>query len=209
MRASFRVATATLLMVVAGAAVATTIAPLTTEQKTDASDLIVRGQVKSVRVDVDAQAHVWTRVEVGITDTLKGVAPGATLTVESPGGIYDGIPHEVPLAARYSVEEDVLLFLAYKPARGVYGTVGMSTGKYSVRPDPSDGSPMVVQFSIPYSQAYDARFLAHPPADKRVALNDFESDITARVRAGWDGNPIPGVSAEHLREINVLAEGVR
>ena len=189
---------------------ATTVAPLSVEQVTDASDLIVRGEVEEMWVEPDTSGRIYTRVLVRVTKVLKGtVEVDDYVTVESAGGTLDGQTMIVDGAPRYSVGEDTLLFLTDKPSRGVYGTVGLNLGKYTVRPDPRNGTPLVVQFHVRPEQTYDARFIPVPPVDQRVTLGTFESRVRARVAAGWDGKPIPGASLEHLRAINTVQPGVR
>lgn len=187
---------------------ATTLAPLTVDQMTDASDAIVRGTVTTTWTMIDDQGHVWTRANVRVDEVLKG-DPASTITVEAAGGVLNGVVYEVPLAARYDEGEDVFLFLTEKPARGVYGTVAMYGGKYSVRINPQDGEEMVVLFTLPYSKDYDARFIPHPPVDQRLGLATLEAQVRARVELGWDGKPIPGISNERLRSINRLQPGVK
>ena len=191
-------------------AAATTVAPLTVEQKVDASDLVVRGTVESVWTEQDDHGHIFTRALVKVTRVLKGEADvDDYVTVEAAGGVLENLQMLVPGSARYSVGEDTLLFLTDKPSRGVYGTVAMGLGKYTVRPDPLSGAPILVQFMLPQDKAYDARFLPTPPADQRVMLTAVEAQVLARVERGWDGQPIPGISNERLRSINKLQPGVR
>ncbi len=196
--------------VLAAPAAATTIAPLSLDQMTDASDLVVRGTVESLWVDTDDHGHVWTRALVRVDLALKGgTTPGDYVTVESAGGVLEGSSALVSGAARYSVGEDTLLFLSERPAHEAYGTVAMAGGKFSVRPNPTDGKDMVVRFTVPQDQPYDARFIPHPPAHLRTSFESVEGQIRARVALGWDGQPIPGISAERLRSINKLQSGVR
>lgn len=201
---------AALAVAVLSPAAATTLAALSVEQMTDASDLVVRGTVESTWVDEDDHGHVWTRALVRVDSVVKGAAdPGDYVTVESAGGTYGGLTAIVPGAARYSVGEDTLLFLTDKPVHDAYGTVAMGLGKYTVRPDPRDGTPILVQFTIPQDKAYDARFIPFPAVAERVPLSAMEAQIRARVELGWDGKPIPGISADRLRAINKLQPGVR
>jgi hypothetical protein len=189
---------------------ATTLAPLTVEQLTDASDLIVRGTVLEVHADLDENGYVFTYATVRVTESVKGYAAvGDVLTVESPGGVYEGGVANTELAARYSVEEDVVLFVTEKRHGTAFGTVGLYLGKYTVKQDPSTGRPMVLQFTVPYTRSYDARFLPNPPVAERVTLEALRGQVHARLALGWDGKPIPGVSADKLRSINKLQPGVR
>ncbi len=192
-------------------AAATTLAPLTVEQMTDASDLIVRGRVTEVWTELDEHSHLWTRAEVEVTTGLKGrVAAGDVLVVDAAGGTAnDGSIHEVPLAARYGKGEDVFLFLAETRFGTHYDTVAMSNGKFTVKQDPRDGVPMLVKFTVPQAQVWDPRFVPNPAVDKRVSLASMEGLVKTRVDLGWDGKPIPGISGEKLRTINRLQAGVR
>ena len=160
---------------------ATTIANLSVEQKTDASDLVVRGTVESVEAIYDEHGHIVTRADVRVTEVLKGDAEvGDYVKVESAGGTIDGITMMVPAAARYSEGEDAFLFLSEHSDGETYGTVAMEAGKYTVRPDPLTGNPLVVQFSVPYDRAYDARFIPFPPKAERVGLSTLEAQEIGR-----------------------------
>lgn len=190
---------------------ATTLAPLTHDQMVDASDLIVEGTVVSVAPWVDDTGRVWTRAQVRVDRALKGdVEPGDLLPVEAPGGVSDdGAITVVHLAPRYDEGERVLLYLNEKRFGTMYGTVGLTLGKYTIRQNPADGSDMVVRFTLPADQPYDARFIPHPPAAQRLSLAGFEAAIAERVEEGWDGKPIAGVDTAHLRKINKLQPGVK
>lgn len=185
---------------------ATTVAPLTTEQMVDASDIIVRGTVVDVWTALDG-SHINTHATVQVERVLKGHASG-TVEVVTPGGQMDDVMANVPGAPRYGAGERVLLLLAQRKD-GTFLNVALSGGKYTIKQNPADGSDMVVQFQVPYDQSYDFRFIPNPPAGQRVSLSSLEARISDRVRVGWDGKPIVGVSLEHLRAINNLQVGVR
>ena len=189
-------------------AAATTIVPLTVDQMTDAADAVVRGTVTDVWT-VKVDRYVWTRAELEIERVYKGQIESETITLESMGGTYDGQVQVTPGAARYSVGEEVFAFVTTHPSRGTWGTVAMSHGKFTVRQNPADATDMVVRFTVPHDQAYDARFVPAPPRDQRVSLSSIEAAVLARVELGWDGQPIPGISNEKLRSINRLQPGVR
>jgi hypothetical protein len=189
-------------------AMATTLARLSVDQMTDAADFVVRGTVEEVWSEMDARGTIWTRARIDVETSLKNEAP-AELVVEAPGGQYDGEVQEVDLAPRYSVGEEVLLFVSEKGDSGRYGTVAMYGGKYTVRQNPADGSEMAVRFTVSYTRPYDARFIPNPPADQRLGIDVLERQIRARAALGWDGQSIPGASAEHLRTINKLQPGVK
>lgn len=191
-------------------AAATTLAPLTVEQMTDAADLIVRGRVVSQWVMTSPANTVITRTLVEVSRVYKGaIQPGEALAVDSPGGNYFGQIVDPGAAARFSEGEDVLLFLNRIYHGEGLTTVGMFLGKFSIRQNPLDGSEMPVRFTVPYARPFDARFIPHPPADERIRLDELEATVLHRVELGWDGQPIPGISQERLREINRLQPGAQ
>lgn len=208
MKALPRLALLAGLLLGAGSAGATTFAPLTIEQKVDAADAIVRGTVVEVVTVRDAHGYTWTHADVEVETVLKG-APPAKLTVEAAGGLYDGVMSDVGGAARYAVGEEVVLFLSEHPSRNTWGTVQMFGGKWTVRQNPASGDEMVVQLTASYATNWDPRFLPHPAPADRVSLDSFEDRIRARVTAGWDGKPIPGITDEKLRSINHIQNGAR
>lgn len=190
---------------------ATSLVPMTVEQMTDASDLIVRGVVEDVRLEVAINGHINTVAEVRVTEAIKGgVDVGDYVSVVSPGG---GSPElgmmDVPGVARFSVDEDTLLFLWSRPDLETYGTVGLAMGKYTVKQNPTDGSKMIVRFTTSYRDTYDARFIPNPPSAERVSLDTMQDRVKARIDLGWDGKAIPGVTVEHLRQINRVQPGVK
>lgn len=190
---------------------ATSIAPLTVEQMVDASDIIATGIVRSVHAELISERRIVTYAEIEVDGVSKGIAEvGDFVTVESPGGVLDdGMMSNVEAAARYSVGERVLVFLCEKRQGTSFGTVGMTKGKFTIKQDPRDGSDMLVQFTLPYTKAFDARFVPNPPAASRVGLSAMVDRVEARVEQGWDGRSIPGVSDAKLREINKLQSGVK
>jgi len=177
---------------------------------TDASDLVVRGTVVDTWSEYDTNSHVVTYATVQVTEGYKGtVAAGDFVTVETPGGVVGDVVGVVEGAARYDKGEDVFLFLAEKRHGTSYGTVGLFLGKFTVKVNPQDGQPMIVRFTVPWDQRFDARFVPNPPVAERVSVAAFEQRVQARVAAGWDGTPVPGMSPVKLRQINKLQPGVR
>lgn len=195
-------------LAVSSPAGATTLARLTVDQMTDAADYVVRGNVAEVWTEQDARGGIWTKARIEVGESLKNAAP-SELIVESAGGVYGDLVQDVALAARYSVGEDVFLFVCRKGDGDRFGTVAMYGGKYTVRINPADGSEMVVHYTLPYTRDYDARFIPNPPAAERVAFSAIEDQVRARVALGWDGQPIPGASTDRLRAINKLQTGVK
>ena len=144
--------------------------------------------------------HVWTRARITIAVTHKGPDQPTTLIVDSPGGRYGDIDMYVPSSAVFSPGEDVFLFLNQGPTR--LTPVGLFTGKYTVRRAPGETRHHVMTWPMSRSTPFDARFLPHPAPEDRVYLDDLREQVQRRLDVGWDGRPIPGLSAERLHQIN-------
>ena len=185
---------------------ATTLAPLSLEQLVDGSDLIIRGTVTDVWTSSDRMG-LTTHATVQVEKTLKGTS-ASEVEIMTPGGAIDGSVSSVEGAPRYGVGERVLVLLNTR-ADGTYLNAGLGMGKYTIKQNPSDASDMVVQFSVGFDRAWDYRFIPNPAVASRISLDSLETRLSSRVALGWDGNPIPGISLEHLREINHLQTGVR
>jgi len=136
MRISFRTSWACVLAIglAAREAGATTLAPLSTEQLTDAADAIVKGTVDAVWTEMDDDGRCWTRARVEVERTLKG-APGPEVVVSQMGGICGPLAGRVESTARFSEGEEAYFFL--EELNGYTGVVGMVQGKFTVRMDPA------------------------------------------------------------------------
>ena len=201
MRISIRTSWACVLAIglVARDAGATTLARLSTEQLTDAADFVVLGTVDAVWTEID-NGKCWTRARVDVERTFKG-APDAQVVVSQRGGFCGPMAERAESVARFSEGEHAYFFLE-ELENGSTGVVGMMQGKFTLRMDPTVRHEIVMRYTVPSDKPYDARFLPLPPADQRISATDFERSVTARVAAGWDGQPIPGTSNERLRAID-------
>lgn len=181
---------------------ATTMSPLTQDQKADASDLIVRGTVTEVWTARDDIGRIWTHAQIEVAETFKG-EPVDLVLVSQMGGVHANDFQPMHGAPRFDVGEEGFFFLEHLPA-GYTGVVGWWQGKYTVRVDPLSGQEMLVQFVVSQDTWYDHRFIPHPPVDERLMADDFQQELLGNVANGWDGEPIPGVELEKLARINTL-----
>ena len=188
---------------------ATTFAEMSTEQFTDASTYIVRGEVLEVWTEVDDNDHIWTRARVQVRRTLKGPDAPTELIVDSLGGEHGSQRLVVPGQARFSIGEDVFLFLALQ-GNGRLVPVSKFLGKYVVRRAPGERREYAMTWH-PRDRlhTYDGRFIPHPEPSKRVYIDDLLNVVDARLEQGWDGEPIPGLSPERLHTINTPERRVR
>lgn len=188
---------------------ATTFAEMTTEQFTDASTYIVRGEVLEVWTELDDDELIWTRARVKVSDTMKGPDSPEELIVDSLGGISGDRLLTVPGQAKFSVGEDVFLFLS-RQGNGRLVPVSKFLGKFQVRRAPGDDRKYAMNWHArDKSTAYDGRFLPHPQADDRVYLENLVDQIDARLDAGWDGKPVPGLTPERLEALNTPERRLR
>lgn len=180
---------------------ATTLAPLTVEQMTDAATYIVRGRIESVWTELDDEGIIWTRALVDVSEVRKGPDTPDSVVVDSPGGRLGAQRTVMPSSARFSEGEDLLLFLADIDHGRRLTPVGMFLGKYTVRRAPGATRHHVVRYNRT-DEAFDHRFLAHPPEEERVYLDEVLDRVETRLDGGWGGEPVPGIAPEKLREIN-------
>lgn len=190
-----------------GDAAATVLAPLTLEQRVDAAEYIVRGQVADVWTEMDSNGLVWTRVLVQVTEALKG-QPGDTLILSEPGGTYGSTRTVVSGVAVYDVGEEIVAF-ASERGEGRIQLVGMIAGKYTVNLDPVSRQLVAQRWAPPANQPYDHRFIPPPTDADRLYLDDLLDDVRDRLELGWDGQPIPGIPTERLHRVNKLQAGVK
>ena len=180
---------------------ATSIAPISQDQMTDAATYIVRGRIADVWTEVDERGYLWTRAGVEVSHTFKGPDDPDYLVVDAMGGTMGERRMIVPATARYSVGEDVILFLTPIDFGRKLTTVGMFLGKFNVRRAPGETSQHVMHWQSDDAD-YDGNFLPHPPAEKRFYLDDLVDMIETRLATGWDGKLIPGMTADELRAVN-------
>jgi hypothetical protein len=185
----------------ATAATATTLAPLSVDQLTDASDYVVRGTVNQLWVDTDERGYHWTRVQVEVDAVYKGPADTDALQLDVMGGFLNGEGTLSMESPRFDTGEEVLVFAEKLPS-GVLVPTGLRQGKATVRIDPDNGQPMLVRYNPEPHKAYDHRFIPHPAPAERVYLSDVVEQVRARVQQGWDGRPIPGKPTERLLEMH-------
>lgn len=94
------------------------------------ADLIVTGTVLEQRsVRPVAGGHIWTDVRVQVDSVVKGEARGEVV-VRQQGGRVGDEARFVPGNARFEKGERVVLFLLAH--EGLYYTVGMELGKYTI-----------------------------------------------------------------------------
>ena len=105
---------------------------------------------------------------------------------------------------RFSTGEDAFFFND-RLTNGRLSTVSMFHGKYTLRRAPGDSQLYARRWQGNPDATFDHRFLPHPKAEKRLYLDNLIELVQTRLNTGWDGKPIPGISASRLHEINTPA----
>ncbi len=159
-------------------AAATTLSPLSFEQLTDTSEMVVTGTVTRSWTAFDAEhKYIWTHYEVSIETSLKGKA-SHSVEVAELGGSAEGMGMNVPGTVVYQPGERVLIFLARQP-NGFLRTTGWGQGKYTVDAGNrlhGDASLRQVDFAKTGSSG-STRSL------EGLTLTEVSQRIAARVRA--------------------------
>lgn len=136
----FPLAASLLLLAPAGAR-AGSLRAKSVEESARTSDAVVRGTVLST-ASRWAAGHIVTDVEIAVASAWKG-QPGSRVTVTIPGGVVDDLGQHVDAAPKFTVGEEVVVFVQRAPNGRMNRVNGLAQGKYRVegglaRPD-TDG----------------------------------------------------------------------
>jgi hypothetical protein len=102
------------------------------------AEIIAVGKVSGVETQwTDDHGSIFTRVTVNVAEYLKGNA-GQALIVVTPGGEIGGVGEFYSHTARFSKDEEVVVF-AEPATRGSYRVTGGNRGKLTVVMDESTG----------------------------------------------------------------------
>jgi hypothetical protein len=116
---------------------------LNTVELTRQADLVVVGKVADVRASWNRErTRIQTSVTVAIDQSLKGSVGGGSVTILSPGGEVDGVGEYYSHTARFTKNEDVVVF-ARRSSDGRLRVTGGEQGKVAVRRDEVTGARMV------------------------------------------------------------------
>ena len=129
----------------ASLASATTLLALDVPALTKGSALVVRATVRSVEARWTKDGgRIMTDAVLDVTETWKG-APTKQLTVMQPGGIVGEVGQLVHGTARFTVGEDVVVFL--EPRGDRFLLTGMLQGKFKVETS-SDGKAVFARQAL-------------------------------------------------------------
>ena len=115
--------------------------PLSVEEISARSQLILQGKVISTTVQRDEEGRIYTAVDLQVDEAWKG-APGTNhFTIVLGGGILGDEGVSVTGQVEYEIGEEVVAFLVLnKKGEGV--TLGLSQGKFHVWTDSATNEKM-------------------------------------------------------------------
>jgi len=131
-----------LMSLVIGRAIAQT-QEIRLEELTKKAEVIVVGKISNVKSEWNNEkTRIYTKVTVDVGEYVKGETPARTLVITQLGGEVDGVGELYTHTARFSKEEEVLLFVK-KDSKSNLIVAGGDEGKYVVTKDKSTGERMV------------------------------------------------------------------
>jgi hypothetical protein len=114
-----------------------------TEELAQRSEVVAVGTVTSLTSEWNEnRSSIRTRVNLSVSEFLKGATSNNTLTLFIPGGEVDGVGEIYSDMPRFRTDENVFVF-AKKDARGYYRVAGGSQGKYSIHRDEISGKRLI------------------------------------------------------------------
>lgn len=110
------------------------LAPLSIDELTDLSDLVIEGRVVSIESSREND-RIFTYIEVEVGERLKGLS-GRSATLKLYGGVYENTRTRVVGAPCMSTGEEVMLFLKAN-GTGTFDVVNLAEGKFEIVRDPT------------------------------------------------------------------------
>ena len=127
------------LLMLMSTATAGSLIPLAVEQLAEASQIVVFGTVNSKTCLRDEAGRIYTKVEIDVKETWKGVHPeGKPISVVHGGGTLGERRVVVSNQVNYRIGEEVVAFLRWNQ-RGEAVTIAMCQGKFDVLLDKMSG----------------------------------------------------------------------
>ncbi|MEO8427162.1 MAG: hypothetical protein ABI651_08630 [Verrucomicrobiota bacterium] len=110
------------------------LVPLTIEQLTEHSQLIIHGAVLSRSCQRDLAGRIYTKVELEVSDVWKGALTNRVFTVVHGGGILGDRKATVSNQVEFEIGEEIVAFLVVN-WRGESLSLGLAQGKFHVWQD--------------------------------------------------------------------------
>lgn len=133
-----RLLTGSLAIILVSCAHALVTIPLSLEQLTRESDVIVYGRVSGITVQRDSERRIYSRVELEVLEMWKGPPPQARFTLVHSGGTLGNERVQVTGMPRFAIGEELVAFTVLNPNKeGVLLSLGQ--GKFRIWRDPVSG----------------------------------------------------------------------
>jgi hypothetical protein len=116
--------------------------PLSIEQLTQESALVVQGTVRSKSCQRDLAGRIFTKVELEVAEVWKGSLPTNRFTVMHGGGILGDRKATVSGQVEYGIGEEVVAFVVFNQ-RGEGVTLGLAQGKFHIGKEAGTGDRLV------------------------------------------------------------------
>src|SRR5688572_22941867 len=121
---------------------ATQFAPLSIEQLTRESALVVQATVLSKSCQRDAAGRIFTKVELEVAEIWKGSLRTNRFNVVHGGGILGDRKATVSGQVEYGIGEEVVAFVVFNH-RGEGVTMGLAQGKFHIGKEAATGERLV------------------------------------------------------------------
>lgn len=172
------IATAIILAVISAFGVV--MLPLSIKELSDQADIIVQGVVTNKVCLQDETGRIYTRVDLQISEVLKGKEVGGSLSVVHGGGTVGDRRVEVSGQVEYESGQDVLAFLVLNP-KGQAVTLGLCQGKFEIWQDGKSGEKFACNrfHGTPSSTSVETarQSVSSAPRHDRLGLSDLKEQI--------------------------------
>jgi hypothetical protein len=171
-----RIAKTTLLLLIAAAAMATVVKPMSVEELTAKSSVVLVGQATQTWTAWNPQhTRIYTYSRVKASSALKGAQPD-TVVVKQIGGSADGYTQHIAGVQAMRTGEKAVLFLRLSEARdGTYVIVGLMQGHFRIARDSATGQTVVSNGVMGAEEISGQTVKSYRGA--RLSLSEMESRV--------------------------------
>ena len=136
------------VVLVPSLASATIVRSLTVEQMAQGADAVILGTVsKQTSGWNEGKTRIYTVTSISVTQSWKGShTVGSVIDIRQIGGTVGQLTQTVVGNAKFTVGEDVVVFLERSPTEDMYFVMGMAQGRMGVVPGPN--GPVVKRPSL-------------------------------------------------------------
>ena len=149
--------------------------PISIDQLTTKSHLVLHGTVVSKSVQRDPENRIYTKIDLQVAEVWKGTLTTNHFTIIHGGGILGDERVDVSGQVEYEIGEEVVVFLLVNQ-RGEGVSIGMDQGKFHVSTDAKTGEKLVQN---PFhGQSTATAGTAPASRSTRLKLLDLKQQVT-------------------------------